>query len=110
MKVIFSNYFRKQVDSLSKKYPKISSDIDVFSETFDGSVDADLWSNIYKIRRKNSSIPVWKRWWFRIIVFIVKEESLCVPLLIYPKSHIETVSSVDIENALEKTLNEDLFV
>ena len=57
-----------QVLELSKKYKNIFLDLNDFQNNLNQEPFSDLWWNIFKYRIKNSSIPTWKRWWFRIII------------------------------------------
>ena len=104
MKIIKTKFFENQLKDLSKKYPKINKDYLFFEWKLNLEPFSDLWSWILKYRIKNSSIPVWKRWGFRIIVKVYLNNIL--PLLIYSKTIKENVSDIEIIQALENVLEE----
>jgi hypothetical protein len=56
---------------LNKKFSKIKNDLNNFEASINNEPFSDLWNWVYKFRIKNSSIPVWKRWWFRLIVLFL---------------------------------------
>lgn len=104
MKFIKTNSFVSQLNDLSKKYPKVFLDFSYFEKNISLEPFSDLWNWIFKYRIKNSSIPVWKRWWFRIILKNYKNNIL--PLLIYSKNSKENVSDIEIIESLEKVISE----
>lgn len=104
MKIIRTNFFNNQVLNLSKKYNKIFDDLSNFESNFKNEPFSDLWNNILKFRLKNSSVPVWKRWWFRLIIKLFWNKIL--PILIYSKNSKENVFDNEIEFAFEKVLSE----
>lgn len=105
MNIIKTNYFLKQLNNLNKKFSKIQNDLNIFEASITNEPFSDLWNWVYKFRIKNSSIPVWKRWWFRLIVLFLDENN-CIPLIIYTKNQIENISSSDIIKAKEEVLKE----
>ena len=105
MNIIKSKFFNWQFNKLKKKYPKIINDIDLFENNIDIEPYSDLWNDTYKFRVKNSSVPVWKRWWFRIIIFFIDKANI-IPLYIYSKNEKENVSYNDIIKAKQTILDE----
>lgn len=105
MNIIKTNYFLKQLNLLKKKFPNIKNDLDDFESSISKEAFSDLWNWVYKYRIKNSSIPVWKRSGFRLIVLFLDKNN-CIPLIIYSKNQIENVSSNLILKAKEKILKE----
>ena len=105
MKCIKTPHFLKQIERIAKKYRRIQSDIDDFSEkdTLDFSA-VDLWNNLYKIRIKNSSIPTGKRGWFRIIAKL--HNDTLYPFFIYAKTEKENATIEEIEENYEKMIIE----
>jgi hypothetical protein len=78
-----------------------------FKATYAWKLDANLWYGLWKVRMKNSSIPKWKRWWFRIIIYTVTDTGVVRPLLIYSKSEYATITDREIQYALEKVIQEE---
>jgi len=105
MNIIKTNYFLKQLNILKKNFPKIQKDLDNFEKSITLEPFSDLWNWVFKFRLKNSSIPVWKRWWFRVIILFLDNVN-CIPLLIYSKTQISNISSKDIIKSKEEVLKE----
>lgn len=105
MNIIKTHYFLKQLESLNKKFPKIQNDLKNFEASIHTEPFSDLWNGVFKFRMKNSSIPVWKRGWFRIIVLFLDEKNV-IPLFIYSKTQRENVLFCDILSAKEEILKE----
>lgn len=105
MKYVESPYFLNQLKKLSKRYLCIFDDYTYFKRNFSWKYDAiSLYGYLYKTRIRNSSIPVWKSWGFRIILFM-KDEKI-VPLLIYSKTQKENVTKEEIKIALQTVFDE----
>jgi len=103
-KLIKTKVFINQVKKLLKKYVNINYDLDNFHSNFEFELFSDLWNWFKKYRIKNSSIPTWKRWWFRLII---KElDWYIIPIIIYSKTMKENVSIIEIENTFLEILKE----
>ena len=102
MEFIVKKDISKQLNKLYKKYNNILDDFNNFKINFDINNWKHLWKWIYKFRIKNSSIPVWKSWWFRIILFIQILENEALPFIIYSKTDIENISLKEIIIELKK--------
>jgi len=99
---IIKDSFDKQIQDLSKKYKLIFDDFSEFKEKFDIREWKHLWKWIYKFRVKNSSIPTWKSWWFRIILLVKVELNKVIPFIIYSKNEKENITIKEILVELEK--------
>lgn len=99
-----SDIFNEQLDKLWKKYPKIKEDFNKFKKAFDIKLWKSLWKDIYKFRIWNSSVPIWKRWWFRIILYVLINKNKAIPTIIYSKTEKETVKFKEIFDVLTKIL------
>ena len=104
MKFIETKFFIKQLNELSNKYPKIYDDFHELKEMFNTNYSTHLWEWIYKERFKNSSVPIWKRWWFRFIIKVYGD--IALPLLVYSKSMKSNISKEEILFALNTTIKE----
>lgn len=94
MKIIKTQFFQKQVEKLSKDYRKVQLDLDIFYNNLTQEPFSELWMWVKKFRIKNSSIPTWKSWGFRIIAKVYEDKFL--PILVYSKTQKENVSSVEV--------------
>lgn len=99
---IIKNAFSKQLEDLSRKFKLIPKDFENFKKTFSLYDGKNLWKWIYKFRMKNSSIPVWKSWWFRIILLAKVEENKIMPFIIYSKTEKENITLQEIIKELNK--------
>lgn len=99
---IIKDVFSKQLEDLSRKYKLISKDFENFKKTFSLDYGKNLWKWIYKFRMKNSSIPIWKSWWFRIILLAKVEENKIMPFIIYSKNEKENITLQEIIKELNK--------
>ena len=105
MNIIQTDFFNSQFEKLKKKYPKIINDFDLFKNNLKLEPFSDLWNWVFKYRMKNSSIPTWKRSWFRIIILFLDKENI-IPLFIYSKNDRENISWKEIIKAKEYILKE----
>jgi len=103
---IESENFLKQLKKLEKKYPKIRDNFDDFKNNFNLELWKNLWKDIYKFRIWNSSVPVWKRWGFRIILFFVLKKDKIIPLTMYSKTDKENITFKEIFVILKEILKE----
>ena len=102
--VINSIVFQKQVNKLLKKYINLDKDLKILDSNFEFESFSDLWNGFRKYRIKNSSIPTWKRWGFRIIVKVFWNKVL--PIIIFSKIEKNNVSKKEIIEIFELIYNE----
>ncbi len=105
MNIIRTKFFNSQFNKLKRKFPKIVNDIDIFERNINIEPYSDLWNWVYKFRIKNSSIPIWKRGWFRVIILFLNKDN-AIPLYIYSKNDLENIFFQDIIKAKKIILNE----
>lgn len=94
--------FLEQILLLRKKFFKLEEDFYEFKRDFDLKFGIHLWEWVYKFRCKNSTIPTWKSWWFRIILKVFWNKIL--PIIIYSKTEKSNVSREEIKQALKNCL------
>ncbi len=102
MLFILKEPFNKQLNKLFKKYNLILNDFADFKSNFNINSWKHLGKWIYKFRIKNSSIPVWKSWWFRIIILIKVIENKAIPFIIYSKTDKENITFKEILEELKQ--------
>jgi len=102
--LINSKIFQKQLEALFKKYVKINKDLNLLDSNFEFESFSDLWNWFRKYRIKNSSIPTWKRWGFRVIVKIFWNK--VIPIIIFSKREKENVSKKEFMETFELIYNE----
>lgn len=90
--------FKKNTKKLSKRYKKIKFDIIELIEQLESDpyIGTHLFSNCYKIRIPNSSIPTGKSGGFRVITYFIDEASNVYLLTIYSKADQDNISDSKI--------------
>lgn len=102
--VLIAPPFKRRIKALSKRYRQIKSDIQPIIEALQlgkviGNRIAGTDFVIFKVRVKNSDIPVGKSGGYRVIYQVISPE--CVALLvIYAKSDLEDITLEQIEQAI----------
>jgi mRNA-degrading endonuclease RelE of RelBE toxin-antitoxin system len=104
--VRFTLPFIRRLKGLTKRYRKIQNDIQPIIEelqlgNFIGDQIVGINFTIFKVRAKNSDIPIGKSGGYRVIYQIVSPE-LVLLLLIYAKSDQADVSLDEIQDAIAK--------
>ncbi|MBE9033004.1 type II toxin-antitoxin system RelE/ParE family toxin [filamentous cyanobacterium LEGE 11480] len=106
--VRFSVPFLKRLKALAKRYRQIQQDIQPVLEAlavgdFVGDRIVGTGLIVFKVRAKNSDIPVGKSGGYRLIYQVVSPESVSL-LLIYAKSDQADVTVEEILAAVEQGL------
>jgi mRNA-degrading endonuclease RelE of RelBE toxin-antitoxin system len=102
----FSPLFLKRLKSLAKRYRQVERDIqpiieELQSGNFLGEQVTKTGYTIFKVRAKNSDVPVGKSGGYRLIYQIVSPQ-VVVLLLIYAKSEQSDVTVEEIVEAITK--------
>ena len=84
--------FKKSVKKLFKRYKLIAKDLADLEKELqkDTHAGVDLGNGCFKIRLKNSSVPIGKSGGFRIIYFLQTEDKIYL-LEIYSKSDLDNI-------------------
>ena len=101
-KIIPSDEFKKNVKSLKKRYKNIKQDIECLAEELvkNPFMGTELGNNTYKVRIKNSNNNKGKSAGYRVITYIIDEESKIYLVTIYSKSEQDNI----IDTALKKLI------
>lgn len=102
--VRFTKPFQRRFKALAKRYRKIQQDIQPIVDMLQtgeiiGNQLAGTNFIVFKVRAKNSDIPVGKSGGYRVVYQLVSPECILL-LLIYAKSDQEDVTSEEIEDAI----------
>ena len=105
--VRFTLPFLRRLKALTKRYRNIQADIQPIIEelqtgNFIGDQISGLDSTIFKVRAKNSDIPIGKSGGYRVIYQVISPQ-LVLLLLIYEKSDQADVSISEIQVAINKS-------
>jgi mRNA-degrading endonuclease RelE of RelBE toxin-antitoxin system len=106
IEVRFTLPFIRRLKELTRRYRKIQSDIQPIIDrleigNFVGDQIVGLNSPIFKVRAKNSDVPVGKSGGYRVIYQIVSAKMVLL-LLIYAKSDQDDISLEEIKEAIRK--------
>ena len=109
-KVVFTPLFKRRLKSLAKRYRSIKQDIkpildELEKGNFLGAQLSGLSITAFKLRAKNSDIPVGKSGGYRLIYQVYSPDCVLL-LLIYAKSDRADVSIEAIEAASKQALDE----
>ena len=90
--IITTPQFNKSVKKLFKRYKLISKDLAILEKELEDNIHSgiSIGNGCFKIRVKNSSIPIGKSGGFRVIYFLRREEKIYL-LEIYSKSDLENI-------------------
>ena len=104
VEVRFALPFLRRLKDLEKRYRKIQNDIQPIIEAlqvgnFLGDRISGTGYTVFKVRAKNSDIPVGKSGGYRVIYQVVSPQLLSL-LLIYAKSEQSDVAAEDIIAAI----------
>lgn len=110
IEVRFTLPFKRRLKSLAKRYRQIQKDIQPIidqlqSGNFIGDQIAGTNYTVFKVRAKNSDIPIGKSGGYRLIYQLVSPHFVSL-LLIYSKSDRADVAIAEIEDAIEEVLEE----
>ncbi|NEP19807.1 MAG: type II toxin-antitoxin system RelE/ParE family toxin [Leptolyngbya sp. SIO4C1] len=108
--VRFTLPFKRRLKSLAKRYRQIQKDIQpIIDELQKGNFIGDRITGTsitaFKVRAKNSDIPTGKSGGYRLIYQVHSPDSVSL-LLIYAKSDQADVTIQELEDAIQKALEE----
>jgi mRNA-degrading endonuclease RelE of RelBE toxin-antitoxin system len=108
--VRFTLPFKRRFKSLAKRYRQLQQDIQPMIDQLQaGDFLGDQISGtdyaVFKVRVKNSDIPVGKSGGYRVIYQVLSPSAVLL-LLIYAKSDQADVAIAEIETAVAEAMNE----
>ncbi|MBI5414964.1 type II toxin-antitoxin system RelE/ParE family toxin [Candidatus Peregrinibacteria bacterium] len=106
MKIFFTEYFKKQLRKLKKKYPQVNDDLLNVIELFDEKRAISIGRSIYKIRIPSSDMKKGKLGGFRAYVYFYVAKDLLLPLCMYAKSETEAITENELEYHFHQTIQE----
>lgn len=110
VEVRFALPFKRRLKALAKRYRQIQKDIQPIIEQiqagdFVGDQIAGINYTVFKVRAKNSDIPIGKSGGYRLIYQLVSPQYV-VLLLIYAKSDQADIAAAEIEAAIAAVMQE----
>lgn len=99
--------FQKDVKNLKKKYRRIASDLEEFSNTLTdnpsyGEAIKGLEGRIFKARLASSDISKGKSGGFRVIYYLMEPDKTIYLLTIYAKAYKEDIDQLEIKSILRE--------
>jgi len=91
--IVATPEFQKSVKKLFKRYKLIAKDLADLEKELQQNTHAgiELGNGLFKIRLKNSSVPIGKSGGFRVIYFLRTQKKIYL-LEIYSKSDLENIN------------------
>jgi mRNA-degrading endonuclease RelE of RelBE toxin-antitoxin system len=107
IEIKYSKTFKKEFKTLRKRFRKIDIDIKnlILELKNNPKIGTSLYSNLYKIRLQNSSIPIGKSGGFRVITYLVLNDIVYL-VSIYSKTDKDNITENDINDIIKGLLDE----
>ena len=109
MKIFFSEYFKKQLKKLKKKYPHVKEDLLNTIEEFDPDNEISIGRSIYKMRIASRDMHKGKSGGFHAYLYMYVKKNLLLPLSIYPKSATESITENELKHHFDRTIEEMVY-
>ena len=106
MKILFSQYFKKQLKKLSKKYPQIVEDFLNKIDSLKLDQETYIGRSIYKIRIASTDMNRGKSGGFRSYLYLYQNKDLLLPLCIYCKTETASITETELKFHFDKTMEE----
>ena len=108
MEVFYSDDFRKSAKKLAKNYKSLKNDLKTFTNSLGNHPrqGTALFTNVYKVRIKNSDNNKGKSAGYRIITYLITQNEILL-VNIYSKSDIANISDEDINMTIKQYKEEN---
>ncbi|MDD3861741.1 MAG: hypothetical protein PHP74_02520, partial [Candidatus Gracilibacteria bacterium] len=104
MQFLFTNHFKKQIKRLQEKFPKLKKDLIEELKSFELKQWIYIGKSIYKIRIKSSDQNRGKSGGLRSYAYFYIKKDLLVPLCIYSKNEVSSISQNELEYHFKNVL------
>ncbi len=104
---IIAKYFKKQLKPYAKKFPGIFLDVIHELTYFNKARAIRLGGNLYKLRLSVTQLKKGKSKSFRLIIYLIENDSLIIPVTIFIKSEKGNMKTKEIKYHVDN-LNNDL--
>ncbi|MBI2464206.1 hypothetical protein HYV57_04580 [Candidatus Peregrinibacteria bacterium] len=108
MKIFFTEHFKRQLKKLKKKYFHVKEDFLKEMDFFDINRSISIGRSIYKIRIRSNDISKGKSGGFRCYLYLYMKKNVLVPLCIYAKSDIDTLTDNELQYHFNQVISEIL--
>jgi mRNA-degrading endonuclease RelE of RelBE toxin-antitoxin system len=108
MEVRYSDDFRKSAKKLAKRYKSLKNDLKTFTNSLKDNPrqGTELFTDVYKIRVKNSDNNKGKSAGYRIITYLITQDEILL-VNVYSKSDISNLSDEDINMTIKQYKEEN---
>ena len=108
MEVLYSSDFIKSAKKIAKRYKSLKNDLKTFTNSLEDNPrqGTELFTNVYKIRIKNSDNHKGKSAGYRIITYLITQDEILL-VNIYSKSDIPNLSDEDINMTIKQYKKEN---
>lgn len=106
MTILFTEYFKKQIKKLKKKFPHVKEDLLNVLEKLRIENEISIGRSIYKIRIRSRDMKKGKSGSFRCYIYLYRQKELLIPLSIYTKSEKEMLTENELTYHFGKTIEE----
>lgn len=100
MRIFLSEHFNKQLKTYLRRFKNLKEDLMKCLKEFNKEQAIHLGKNNYKIRLRSSDLGKGKSGGFRLIVHIIQIDQAILPISIFFKSDIKTMSLQEINEHL----------
>lgn len=103
MKIKATNFFKRNVKNLKKRFPNIIKDVNGLIDELEENptLGISLGNGRYKIRLKNRDLNKGKSGSYRVITYLEIDDHLLL-LTIYSKNSQETISDKEIDKIISE--------
>ena len=108
MQIYFTDYFKKQLKKLKKKFSNVKDDLLEALDSINLQNEIHIGKGIYKVRIKSSDQDAGKSSGFRSYIYLYKKQNLLVPLCIYHKSKREGISDNELKYYFDQAIKDFL--
>ncbi len=108
MVTYLTEYFKKQIKSLKKRYPNVIEDFIKTCDVFDQKKEISIGKSIYKMRIPSRDQKRGKSGGFRSYLYLYRKNDMLVPICIYAKSKQESLPEGELQYHLDH-INEELL-
>jgi hypothetical protein len=106
MRIYFTEYFKKQLKKLKKKFENVKSDLLNTLNNLDLEKEIHIGRGVYKIRIQSSDSCKGKSGSFRSYVYLYRKKDLLVPLCIYHKSEKGNIGANELKYYFERAIDD----
>lgn len=103
MQILLTAHFKKQLGRLARKFPHVANDLKTALENFKPEKEIHIHRSVFKIRIKSYDLKKGKSGGFRAYVYFHKNGYKLIPLCIYIKSEIESISDDELQRHIYVT-------